>query len=182
MDWRAELRDALRDMVREMLMDGSVQATVKSVDKDTGTIVATGLKEDIDYFDVRLRAVLSDGGQRGILAYPKVGSQVSVTWLDGIDTMGFVSQFSDIDSFRLIVDNGVSLELTAEGKLLLNGDSLGGLVKVEELVKRLNRLEERMATHQHLVGKVPTIPDPATNLPLVPTLIADLENPNVQHG
>ncbi len=187
MDWRAEIRDALRSMVREMLLDGAVQATVKSVDKEAGTIVATGLKEDVDYFDVRLKAVVADGNGRGILAYPLVGSQVNVSWLDGIDTMGFVSQLSDIESFRLAVDNGVSVELTAGGQLLLNGDALGGLVQVAELVKRLNVLEKRMATHQHYyaAGSLTLLTQAdisISNKPISPTQVSDLANPNVKHG
>jgi hypothetical protein len=182
MDWRAEIRAALRDTVREMLLDGAVQATVVSVDKDAATIVAHGLKEDVDYFDVRLRAVLDDNNGRGVLAYPVEGSQVVIGWLDGIDTMGYVSQLSDIESFRLVVDNGVSLDLTATGQLLLNGDALGGLVQVGPLVKRINKLEERMNSHQHLVGKAPTLPDLASNPLIVATKVTDLENPNVKHG
>ena len=182
MDWRAEIRAAIRDTVREMLTDGAVLATVKSVDKEANTIVATGEKEDVDYFDVRLRAALDDDQGQGVVAYPVVGSTVSIVLLDGLDTMAFVAQMSAIESYKLTVSSGVSLELTQGGKLLLNGDAFGGLVQVDELVKRLNKLEERMLTHQHLVGKAPTLPDPTTNPPILPTLASDLANSNVTHG
>lgn len=182
MDWRAEIRAAIRDTVREMMIDGAVLATVKSVDKDANSIVATGLKEEVDYFDVRLRAVLDDGTGQGIIAYPMPGSQVSIVVLEGLDTMAFVAQLSDIESYKVSVSSGVSIELTNTGKLLLNGDTLGGLVQVNDLVKRLNTLEKRMLTHQHLVGKVPTLPDPASNPPITPTQASDLANPNVTHG
>jgi hypothetical protein len=197
MDSRAEIREALRDMVREMLLDGALQCTVKSVDKQAGTIVATSLKEEVDYFHVRLKAVLVDGNGRGILAYPMVGSMVSIVLLDGIDTMAFVSQLSDIESFTLAVDNGVSLELTKNGAILLNGDNLDGLVKVGELVKKINQLESTvnqlsilMATHGHLLVTPAGAPLPiavAAPLgtgpgPLTPTVQSELENPNVKHG
>lgn len=198
MDWRAEIREALRDMVREQMIDGALRATVKSVDKQAGTIVATGLKEDIDYFDVRLKAVVADGNGRGILAYPVVGSQVSIVVLDGVDTMLFVSQMSDIESYLVKADNGVSIELTATGKVLLNGDDFGGVVKVTPLVAKINQLEAalnvlkiQMATHGHLLITPAGAPFPiavAAPLPalastaLTPTLITDLENPTVKHG
>ena len=182
MEWKAEIREALRGMVREMLLDGAVQATVKSVDKGSNTIVATGVKEEVDYYDVRLRAVLDDGQGQGIVAYPVAGSQVSIVLLDGLDTMAFVAQLSDVESYKVTVSNGVSLELTKEGHLLLNGDALGGLVKVDELTKRLNVLEKRMVSHQHLVGTTPTLVSPPTNPPIVPTEAKDLANPNVKHG
>ena len=180
MDYRAAIREAIRGTVREMLLDGALQCTVKSVDKQAGTIVATSLKKEVDYFHVRLKAVLVDGNGRGILAYPVVGSMVSIVLLDGIDTMAAVVQMSDIESFTLVVDNGVSLELTAAGQLHLNGDSLGGVVKVEEVVKRLNALERKMNTHIHTVATLPTTVPVGT--PITLTQVADLENANVKHG
>jgi hypothetical protein len=197
MDWRAEIREALQDLVRDMLMDGAVQATVKSVDRQANTIVATGLKEGVDYFGVRLTAVVADSNGRGIVAYPVLGSQVSIVWLDGLDVMGFVSQMSDIEAYKITADNGVSLELTAGGKLLLNGDGLGGLVRVEELTQKINRLEAAvntlnglMATHGHVLVTPAGAPLPiAVAAPLgtgptalTTTVKSELENPNVQHG
>lgn len=186
MDFKAEIREALRDMVREMRMDGALQATVKSVNKAAGTVVATGLKEDVDYFNLRLKAVLTDGNGRGLLAYPVVGSQVSIVLLDGLDTMGFVAQLSDIESFVLTVDNGVRLELTMAGDLLLNGDAFGGVVQVAALVRKLNRLEAQMVSHQHFWGSpatpLPTFPNPALNPVIPPTQAIELANPHVKHG
>jgi hypothetical protein len=194
MDWRAEIRDALRGMVREMLIDGALQATVKSVDKQAGTIVATGLKEDIDYHDVRLKAVVADGNGRGIIAYPVVGSQVNIVVLDGIDTMMFVSQVSDIESYLVKADNGVSIELTAGGKLLLNGDGCGGLVKVQELKAQLAKTNAVLSAIKGVLtatpGWVPTQADgialkAAMNTALAGKTVGDftqLENPNVKHG
>ena len=43
----------------------------------------------------------------------------------------------DDDGVRINVGNDTSAELTADG-IVLNGGSLGGLVKVEELTGRLN--------------------------------------------
>ena len=192
MDFRAEIRDALRGMVREMMIDGALQATVKSVDKEAGTIVATGLKEDIDYFDVRLKAVVADGNGRGIVAYPVVGSQVSIVVLDGIDTMHFVAQMSDIESFRVAVDNKVSLELTAAGKVLLNGDAFGGIVKMEELKKQLDKTNAVVGAMTAALDKwVPVKGDGGLVLKTAMTAalagktlgsFANLENPNVRHG
>lgn len=192
MDFKAEIRDALRGMVREMMIDGALQATVKTVDKQAGTIVATGLREDIDYFDVRLKAVVADGNGRGIIAYPVLGSQVSIVVLDGIDTMAFVSQMSDIESFLVRADSGVSIELTAAGQLLLNGDGFGGLVKVVELKAQLDKTNAVVAGMKTAIDAwVPKPGDGGTVLKtLMTTALAGktlgsfggLENPHVQHG
>ncbi len=189
---KAEIREALRDLVRDMLLDPALQATVVSVDKQAGTIVATDLKKDVEYHAVRLKAVLPDGNGRGILAYPVVGSQVSIVLLDGLDTMAFVSQLSDIEAYRVTVDNGVSLELTAAGKLLLNGDALGGLVKVQELKTQLDKTNAVVAAIRTSFDKwLPVKGDGGTILKTALTAaLADktlgrfdaLENPNVQHG
>lgn len=190
MDWRAEVREALRGMVREMMIDGALQATVKSVDKQAGTIVATSLKEDIDYHDVRLKAVVADGNGRGILAYPVVGSQVSIVVLDGIDVMLFVSQMSDIESYKVTADNGVSIELTVGGKVLLNGDSLGGLVKVAELQTQLAKSSAVIDGIKTAINAwVPTNGDIGLKSALKAALVgkalgdfSNLANPNVKHG
>ena len=197
MDWKAEIRETLRGMVADMQLNAAVQATVVSVDKAAGTIVAHGVKEGVDYHDVRLKAVVQDEDGRGILAYPKEGSRVCIVWLDGVDVMGFVAQYSAIDSFLLTVDNGISLELTAAGELLLNGASFGGVVKVQELTAKLNLLEAAvnkldlaMGTHGHPLLTPVGAPFPALVAgpsllppsPLTPTQVVELANPNVKHG
>ena len=182
-----------------MLHDAAVQCTVKSVNKADGTIVATSVKEEVDYFNVRLKAVLPDGTGAGILAYPVVGSAVSIVLLDGLDTMAFVAQMSEVESWLVKAQNGVSIELTQAGKLLLNGSSLGGLVKVANVLAKVNRLEAAvntlgtlMSTHVHalVTPTLPPAPFPAAvavasgqaGPVLTPTLRTDLENTNVQHG
>ncbi|SHJ76189.1 hypothetical protein SAMN02745146_0101 [Hymenobacter daecheongensis DSM 21074] len=194
MDYKAEIRAALRDMVRDMLTDQSVQATVKSVDKAAGTLVATGVKEGVDYFDVRLTAVLADQVGAGVLAYPVVGSQVSVTILDGIDTMAFVSQYSDIEEFVVKTAGGVTLALKQNGELHLNGEQFEGLVKAPELQKQLEKTNAVVAAIQRVLtaspGWMPVQVDgiglkAAMNVALAGKMVgtfSNLQNPNVKHG
>ena len=193
-DWKAELLEAIDKRVRFHLIDGALQATVQSVNKQAGTIVARSVKEEVDYYDVRLKAVLADGNGRGIIAYPVVGSQVSIVVLDGVDTMLFVSQMSDIESYLVKADNGVSIELTAAGKLLLNGDAFGGLVKVAELQRQLAKTNAVVAAMKTVLtatpGRVPVQVDgiglkAAMNTALLGKALGDytqLENLNVKHG
>ncbi len=192
MDYRAEIREALQQFVRDMLLDAAVLATVESVDKETGTLVALGDRHDVDrYYDVRLLATL-DHPTKGLRAYPKVGSRVVLSVLEGLEEMTFVSQMSDIEEWVLRLDNGVSLRLTPAGQVQLNGDGFGGLVKVEELQAQLNKTNAVVeALQTTLTSWVPTPGDGGANLKLAVTAalagkvvgnFSSLENPNVKHG
>jgi hypothetical protein len=180
-------------MVREMLAPTlSVVATVESVDKQAGTLVAIGDRNEVDhYYTVRLLAAL-DHPARGLRAYPKVGSRVVLSTLYGIEEMTFVSQMSDIEEWELRLDNNVSLHLTPAGQVQLNGDGFGGLMKVQELQAQLNKTNAVVqALQTTLTTWVPTPGDGGAKLKLAVTAalagkvvgnFSSLENPNVKHG
>lgn len=157
MSWKAEIREAVQNVIREMMQVPAVSCTVRSVDRQAGTIVATDA-DGLDYSDVRLRAVVEGSNGAGLLVYPVVGSQVVISVLDGIDTMTFVSQYSDIEEFVLTTANGISLRLTKEGELHLNGDSLEGLVKAVELKQQLDKTNAVVDAMQQVF--VATLPVP----------------------
>lgn len=198
MDWKSEIRAALRDTVKEMLLDAAVQCTVKSVDKATGLLVATALRDGTDYHNVRVAAA-PDAGGVGLLVWPVVGSKVTVAHLDGLDTMAYLAQVSEVEAYELVLANGVNLRLTPAGHLELNGTRHGGLVQVAELTAKLTQLEAavnvlktQMASHTHVLvtTTTPSVPFPIAvaapsglvTAPLTPTLRTELENTLVQHG
>ncbi|RIY06455.1 hypothetical protein D0T11_18620 [Hymenobacter rubripertinctus] len=179
-----------------MMQVPAVSCTVRSVDRQAGTIVATD-PDGLDYSDVRLRAVLEDDNGVGLLVYPVVGSQVVVSILDGIDTMTFVSQYSDIEEFVLTTAGGISLHLTKAGELHLNGNSLEGLVKAVELKEQLDKTNAVVDAIQQVF--VATLPVPlwtpvqpdGINLKVAMTKalllkkvgdFSDIQNQKVKHG
>lgn len=116
--------------------------------------------------DVQLRS----GQQKsGFALIPAIGSRVVFGWLS--DSQGFLLQAEELT------------DVLIEGNLKLNAGENGGMVKVSELVQAINRLEQRMVTHQHIVvspGAV-TTPDPASNMPIPLTTVAQLSNPKATH-
>jgi hypothetical protein len=109
----------------------------------------------------------------GILLVPAVGSDVLVGYFTYDNA--FVFMYSDLDTISL------------------KGTELGGLVKVIELTKKLNNLENKVNaiitnfnSHTHAgvttgPGVSGTTATPVTGA-LTPTLRTEIENPNVAHG
>jgi len=121
-----------------------------------------------------------------VLLIPTIGSTVLVTYSKYNDP--FVSMFSDIDRIYLIGGNA-GVDITGNVVKLNNG-TFGGLVKVTELVEKLNNLENlvndlivKYNIHVHPVSGastlVPTVPETGT---LIPTIQDELENKKVTHG
>ena len=124
--------------------------------------------------DVRLVADFKDtANTTGFVLIPKVGSVVLVSFLG--DSEYYVSMVSDIDN------------------IFLNGNNYDGLVKITDLVAKLNNLENlvndlvlKYNTHTHsgvtsgiaTSGTTPLI----ETTTLIPTVKANIENTTVKHG
>lgn len=162
--------------------------TVVSSDLSTRTCTVLPVTDNLSQFEAQLQCDIADG----ILIEPLDGSTVRVM-LSEICTP-FVVQFSDIKSMYMVGGTGsVKIYDTA---VELNGDTYGGVPKVENTADRINRLEQKMNsfiaafnTHTHATAAAgppspPTIIPPATTptniTPL--TVRADLENIKVKHG
>ena len=109
-----QLRDAL-----EKWREGARQAqlrwvTVDTVDKDNGTMDVTGVIDRLEYYDVQL-------GMGALCIYPKPGTTCLVGIVEGQETDAFLISANEVD------------------EIVLNGGTLGGLVKVGELTERTER-------------------------------------------
>jgi hypothetical protein len=142
---------------------------VKSVDPTNMTCDVEPLDGSADLLDVRLNANYG----KGFTLIPKKDSIVVVTQLS--DATAFVSMVSEVE------------------QIYLAGDDNKGIVKVSELVDKVNRLENQI-NNILTVLKSTTIPlAPSGTYPFAPlysainnitplTTINDLENTKVQHG
>jgi hypothetical protein len=173
------LRDTIRQLAGTQFDDAvsSVMAQVVSVDIDTATCVCQliGGVTTAELKTVNLMAENDDG----LLLVPAVGSTVIVIWTKRM--LPFVAMFSEISD----------VYLNASGVVEINQGTYGGLVKVQDLVTKMNAIENKLNSiiasynaHIHpdpVSGStgVPTVPITGT---LTPTIVADIENPNVTHG
>lgn len=164
---------SIRELIRQIVIDEftemyGVPCVVESVDEDEGTCACLPVNGDAKFIDVRLQA---EAG-KGVLIMPKVGSKVIVQPINTVT--GYVSMFSDVDSIKF-----------------LDG-SHGGLVKISDLVTKLNNLEDTVndliSTLQGIViplapsGTYPFAPEFAGIAPLTPTEVGELENDKITHG
>lgn len=165
----------LGDLIRKLgESNEELYSLVCKVAEVNGTAATLApLNGDANLLDVKLVAGTSE---TPLLITPVVDSLVIATFLSK-DT-AFISLYSEIES------------------VAIRGDEFGGLIKIEELVDKLNRLEDKVNglvskfnSHVHLyvpgppAAAVPTPPPANPETPIAPnTLRSDLENENVNHG
>jgi hypothetical protein len=163
-----ELRDALRSLVKPNNDGFAKVCTVDSIDLDKLICYCIPLNGDADLVGVRLMANIDNG----FLLIPEVNSIVVVSFLS--DDSAYVSLVSKVSEVNL------------------NGKNFDGLVKVNDLVEKLNNLENKVNTiisiynaHTHVassLGTPTTTPVAPVTGTLTPTIKADLENTTILQG
>lgn len=147
----------------------SSACTVKNIDTTKMVCDCTPLDGSADFLDVRLNANYT----KGFTLIPKDKSIVIVTQLS--DATAYVSMVSEVD------------------EIYLAGDDNGGLVKVQDLVSKLNNLESDLNSLKTVFSTwTPAPGDGGAALKLAaatwyaqqltPTQVTDLENKKVLHG
>lgn len=159
--------------------------TVESVDEDKA-ICSVKIQNDVTLPNVSLQASICDG----LLIIPVVDSTVYV--LTSKYNTPLVIQWSDIDKFMLQVGDSY-LEVNNDGSFQFNDGSFDGLVKVGELVKKINALENLLNgfitiynSHTHTAssfGSPTTVPSAIESQQISPiTQQQDIENDKIKHG
>ncbi len=115
----SEIRKSIKGMASGG--GGLFTAKVLSADGETCCVDIDGLVLS----DVQLRAVVN-GEESGILITPKTGSYVTVADLSGDLTRTVVVGFSEVERIKI------------------NGGHNGGLINIEDLVERLNYIEDKI--------------------------------------
>jgi hypothetical protein len=170
MSEKSTIKAALKKIVEDTDQYYCLPCTIDSVDLTKKTAYCLPVDESkADLLNIRLMA----DNKTGFLIVPKVGSVVIVSFMS--NETGYISMFSEVDS------------------ILLNGDENGGLIKIQELVDKLNNLEE--AFNQHLLlynahthggvtsgSQATAVPAALDTQTLTPTTKVELENTTVKHG
>lgn len=146
----------LRNIIRQLAQpDGETIAlvcTVDAVDKSARTVDCSPINEGAPLLGVNLQA--NQGADFGLCLFPEIGSFVVVSFIaDG--SAGVVMLTEKIESAEIVIANtsvvmdadGVRIDISDisahldKNAVTFNGGDLGGLVKVEDLTKRLNLIE-----------------------------------------
>ena len=175
--------NTIKSLLREITKDRTVEiysvlCSVDSVDPTERTIDATPLNGDAQIFNIRLQSEINSN--IGLCIFPVVGSVVIVTFMNKLT--GFVSTFSEID--KILIDT--------TNEIIFDGGSNGGLIKVNDLVSKLNTVENDLNTLKNILSLwVPVTMDGGASLKtalgtyfsqtITPTIKTDIENDKIKH-
>lgn len=141
------IKEAIQSFLKDKLVPTIHLAKVVSID-DMNMTCEVDLSIGPNVPGVRIRAQINET-LKGLLIKPKVDSVVLIARIEGKIESSVIIAYSEIDEF-----NGVT-----EGEFKINGDSDGGLVKIQPLndnldaIKNyLNSLEQAIITGLNSVG------------------------------
>lgn len=128
MDRYSDIRRALREICKT---EGNYifTAEVDSVSGQSCDVMVGSMKIS----EVRLCSV-DDGESGNLMIVPKVGSKVLVMDMSGGDMRDLVI-----------------VKVSQTESIVINGGKLGGLIKIEELTKKINDLVKTFNNHTHTV-------------------------------
>jgi hypothetical protein len=145
-------------------------------------VTTTAVTEFADVF-------LSANPNDGFICYPEIGSTIRVAVNNKGDK--YVLQFSDLQKLR--ITTGETEIIVQDGEILLGDGSFNGLVKVDDLITKLNNLENDLNTLKTAFSTWVVVPaDGGAALKAItatwsaqtitPTQSADIENTLIKHG
>jgi hypothetical protein len=137
------IRDILDEAIKQAMNKQEIYSIVCNVDSvDTGdrTCVCTPINGGAELQDVRIQASLV--GTTGLFIEPEVDSKVIVSFLSR--EIAYVSLFSEIKNVYLDFSD----------KVIFNGGLNGAMVKIGDLVGRLNDIEEKVNDIKYVSGDI----------------------------
>lgn len=145
------IEQLIQRVVGRMIKVINFEAEVKSVDdaKDTCVVMAV---DGPEIPDVKLKSILSDQESKFVV-YPKVGSFVTVSILQNMETECYVSQYSEIQKIVLNTD-----------EVIINGGAKGGLVNWPDVQAELDKNNEILQAILQVITGAP-ITEPGNGAP-----------------
>ena len=199
----SDLRNIIRQLAKPDGETAALVCTVDLVDKSARTIDCTPINEGAPLLGVNLQA--NQEADFGLCLFPEKGSFVVVGFVaDGAAgvvlltekiesaeiVIGSASAVIDADGLRIKTEK-MSADINREN-IIFNGGHLGGLVKIEDLTKRLNIIENDINALKSAVSSwTPAPQDGGAALKsaisswaasqLTPSVRSDYENQSVKH-
>lgn len=156
-----------------------VRTTVVSVNESECTADCKLLSDDADIFDVKINAKIQ--ATKGIRIIPAVSSIVYLIFEDDSNTEAFIALYSEID--KILIDTE---------EIIFNGGENGGLINIEDLVVKINTIEEDLNSLKNVFSTwIPVVQDGGAALKsaagswagqtITTTTIEDFEDPKIKH-
>jgi len=136
-----EFRQGIASFIKRVSPVGSTMlAKVQSVDESAFTCTLIDDDENATpHENIRLRPVLD--GNESLTIFPTIGTwALAIRIEDGEEWM--IMAVGQAAKYRIVVGNS-SLDITSDG-VVFNGGSLGGLVKIEDLVSDINGIKTEL--------------------------------------
>lgn len=146
---------------------------------------------NIEYPDVRLKASIKSSDD--IIFFPKKDANVIVAIIGGDEATLLVIAIDEVDKIEGKIGD-IILKVDKNG-VELNGNQFGSLIKIEEIVKKLNTIENAFNDHvnefnnhthnapQAPSGTLATLgPLVLSNQNLQKTQVTEIENDKIKHG
>lgn len=156
----------------------SVKGTAVNVNPEKRTCEVKPNNNEANYLDVKLQS--SESGGTGILFIPEKDSDVIVHFLDQDEA--YVTKTSKVSKVEII---------TEAGEILLNGEDMGGLIKINELKTQINKNTQILNQMQFAFKTWVTVPsDGGAALKTLSAIffnlqradLSNIENEKVKHG
>lgn len=180
-DQEAELSSALQRMVKtitrgSVIVDGkiiSVDETAFTCDVEVGDSVSSSI-----FYDVPLRVLVSN--QASVVEIPETGTNCVICFRD-----------SNIGRPQILMIHKALKLLVKCDNIVFNDGTLGGMVKVNDLVTRLNTIENDINTLKSAFSSWTVVPNDGGGAlksaatawygqTLSPTQVSQLENPKIK--
>ena len=181
---------AFKEQFMGLIKAQVISGTAKNVD---ATNRLFDIKKDTggaDLVNVKMRCV-GGAGTKGIWMQPKNGAKCVVLQLNISEYNNILLFCEEFEELIMESSNNVKLKMTDTGELWLNGDQHGSLIKIADLVSKVNEVDGKItqfetafAAHVHPVGSPNTLPPTPVYAPQAALNLtaAQIENNKVKHG
>lgn len=181
------LIDLVRYIIKQNVPIQTEIGTVIDINEETLTC-SIAIENAPERVDVLLRSTTGDND--GFIIIPELNSHVLVSIIQNNPVYSFISGYSKVAKVLIKTTDNISFEI-ADNQIKLNGEQYGGLVKINQLVSRLNNIEtafnellNHYKNHNHVHPQGPTtgLLIPSLQSPLSITTVEELENKTIKHG
>ena len=139
-----KFRKALIRLIRESVPNALITGKVIAVDTMTFTCDVQPDDDGPVIYNVRLKTAI-DSDDSGIVIIPANNSNVTIGTIGGDRNNLYLNKYGKINSYKIKLEGGATLECDGTGNIKLNGGLLGGIVKITELKTELAKLNANIA-------------------------------------